>query len=86
VPTLVAFSLVSIAARWNEFLWPLIITQKAENRPLTVGLAQVQRTNEVGALYGQITAGVLIVTATLLILFMLFQRQFINSFLKSGLK
>jgi sn-glycerol 3-phosphate transport system permease protein len=86
VPTLIAFSLVSISARWNEFLWPLMITSDAANRTLTTGLAQVQRTNEVGALYGQIMAGVLIVTATLLVLFMFFQRQFINSFLRSGLK
>ncbi len=85
-PTLVAFSLVSIAARWNEFLWPLMITQSKSNRVLTVGLAQVLRTNEVGALYGQITAGVLIVSFTLLILFVILQKQFVNSFLRSGLK
>ncbi len=48
-------------------------------------MTQLLRTSEVGALYGQITAGVLIVVAPLMILFMLFQRQFINSFLKSGL-
>src|SRR5258708_1588632 len=56
IPTLVAFSLVSISARWNEFLWPLIITQSDTNRTLTVGLSQVLRTSEVGALYGQIMA------------------------------
>lgn len=85
-PTLIAFSLVSLSARWNELLWPLMITQRNENRVLTVGLAQVVRTTEVGALYGQTMAGVLIVTATLLVLFLIFQRQFINSFLRSGLK
>jgi len=49
-------------------------------------LGQLLRTEEVGAQYGHIAAGVLIVTATLLVLFMIFQRQFINSFLRSGLK
>jgi len=86
IPTLTAFSLVSISAHWNEFLWPLMVTQSNSNRPMTVGLGQLLRTNEVGALYGQISAGVLIVTATLLVLFMIFQRQFINSFIRSGLK
>jgi sn-glycerol 3-phosphate transport system permease protein len=86
IPALLAFSLVSISARWNEFLWPFIITRSPENRVLTIGLTQVQRTNEVGALYSQITAGVLIVIAPLIILFMIFQRQFVNSFLRSGLK
>lgn len=86
VPALLAFSLVSISAHWNEFLWPFIVTRSDQNRTLTVGLTQLLRTSEVGALYGQITAGVLIVVAPLMILFILFQRQFINSFLKSGLK
>ncbi|MEP7288764.1 MAG: carbohydrate ABC transporter permease [Chloroflexota bacterium] len=86
IPTLVAFSLISISTHWNEFLWPFIITRSDSNRTLTVGLTQVLRTSEVGALYGQIMAGVLIVIAPLLVLFMIFQRQFINSFLRSGLK
>ncbi|MFQ3612302.1 MAG: carbohydrate ABC transporter permease [Cyanobacteriota bacterium] len=86
IPTLVAFGLVSISARWNEFLWPFIVTQTEANRPLTVGLSRVLRTSEVGALYGQIMAGVLIVIAPLIVLFMIFQRQFINSFVRSGLK
>jgi sn-glycerol 3-phosphate transport system permease protein len=86
LPSLVAFSLVSITTRWNEFLWPMIVTQSSENRPLTIGLSRVLRTSEVGALYGQITAGVLIVIFPLMLLFMLFQRQFINSFVRSGLK
>jgi sn-glycerol 3-phosphate transport system permease protein len=67
-------------------LWPFIVTQTDANRPLTVGLSRVLRTSEVGALYGQITAGVLIVIAPLIVLFLIFQRQFINSFLRSGLK
>ncbi|MEI6044730.1 MAG: carbohydrate ABC transporter permease [Chloroflexota bacterium] len=81
-----AFSLTSISAHWNEFLWPLIITTSDENRVLTVGLSQLVRTSETGAQYGQISAGTLIVIAPLLILFLVFQRQFINSFLRSGLK
>jgi sn-glycerol 3-phosphate transport system permease protein len=86
IPALVAFSLVSISTRWNEFLWPLMVTQSEANRPLTVGLSRVLRTSEVGALYGQIMSGVLIVIVPLMVLFLVFQRQFINSFLRSGLK
>ncbi|PJF34793.1 MAG: ABC transporter permease [Candidatus Thermofonsia Clade 1 bacterium] len=86
IPSLVAFGLVSVTTRWNEFLWPMIVTQSSENRPLTVGLSRVLRTSEVGALYGQITAGVLVVIFPLMLLFLFFQRQFINSFVRSGLK
>jgi sn-glycerol 3-phosphate transport system permease protein len=82
----VAFSLTSVSAHWNEFLWPLIVTASDENRVLAVGLSQLVRTSETGAQYGQIGAGTLIVVTPLLILFLVFQRQFINSFLQSGLK
>ncbi len=86
IPTYVAFSLVSISARWNEFLWPFIVTRTAEIRPLTVGLNQLFSATEAGTLYGQLMAGTVIVIAPLVILFMLFQRRFIESFASSGIK
>lgn len=86
IPTYVAFSLISISAHWNEFLWPFIITRSDEMRPLTVGLNKLLRTTEVGALYGQLMAGTLIVIAPLVILFLIFQRRFIESFSTSGIK
>lgn len=86
IPSYIAFSLVSISAHWNEFLWPFIITRSEEVRPLTVALNKLLRTTEVGALYGQLMAGTILVIAPLVILFMLFQRRFIESFASSGLK
>ena len=85
VPALVSFSLVSISAHWNEFLWPLIVTDN-NTRPLTIGLTQILQTNESGAAYGQIGAAVLIVIAPLVVLFLLFQKRFIRSFVHSGIK
>ena len=76
---LVAFSLVSISARWNEFLWPLMVTQSEANRPLTVGLSRVLRTSEVGALYGQIMSGVLIVIVPLMVLASFLSKVFVSS-------
>ncbi len=86
IPTYVAFSLISISAHWNEFLWPFIVTRSDEMRPLTVGLNKLLRTTEVGALYSQLMAGTLIVIAPLVILFLIFQRRFIESFSTSGIK
>jgi len=86
IPTYVAFALVSVSARWNEFLWPFIATRTQEVRPLTVGLNQLYQTTEVGAQFGELMAGTLIVIAPLVILFILFQRQFIESFATSGIK
>lgn len=86
IPAYVAFSLVSISSHWNEFLWPFIVTRTPEVRPLTVGLNRLFQTTEVGAQYGQLMAGTLIVIAPLVVLFLLFQRRFIESFASSGIK
>jgi sn-glycerol 3-phosphate transport system permease protein len=86
IPSYVAFSLVSISSHWNEFLWPFIVTRTEEVRPLTVGLNKLYLTTEVGALYGQLMAGTVIVIAPLVVLFLLFQRRFIESFASSGIK
>lgn len=86
IPTYVAFSLVTISARWNEFLWPFIATRTEEVRPLTVGLNKLFQATESGALYGQLMAGTIIVILPLTVLFILFQRQFIESFASSGIK
>ncbi|RYE28447.1 MAG: carbohydrate ABC transporter permease, partial [Hyphomicrobiales bacterium] len=37
-PTYVAYGLVSVSYHWNNFLWPLLVTNSVESRPLTVGL------------------------------------------------
>jgi sn-glycerol 3-phosphate transport system permease protein len=86
IPTYIAFALVSISSHWNEFLWPFIVAKADAVAPLTVGLNKLLKTTEVGALYGQLMAGTLIVIAPLVILFILFQRRFIESFASSGIK
>jgi sn-glycerol 3-phosphate transport system permease protein len=86
VPSYVAFGLVSISSHWNEFLWPLIVTQSEAVRPLTVGLNKLVQSSEVGALYNQQMAGTILVIAPLVLLFMRWQKQFIESFAQSGIK
>lgn len=86
IPTYVAFALVSVSARWNEFLWPFIVTRSEEVRPITVGLNQLFSATEAGTRYGILMAGTIIVIAPLVILFLLFQRRFIESFASSGIK
>lgn len=85
-PALVAFAMVSVAFHWNDFLWPLIVTNSVASRPLTVGLASFTQMGENGARWSLVTAGTLMVVAPPLLLFLIFQRQFVNSFLRSGLK
>lgn len=84
-PTYVAYGLVSVSYHWNNFLWPLIITNSVETRPLTVGLA-IFGAPESGVDWSIVTAGTLLAVAPLLAAFLLFQRQFVQSFMHAGIK
>jgi len=84
-PTYLAYGLVSISHHWNNFLWPLIVTNSVETRPLTVGLG-IFGAPESGVNWSIISAATLISVAPLLIAFFLFQRQFVQSFMYAGIK
>jgi len=86
VPVLIAFGLSSVSWHWNEFLWPLIITNSDKSRPLTAGLVRFTQLGEIGAQWSLLSAATLLVIAPLFIVFLIFQRRFIQSFLHSGIK
>ena len=85
-PALGAFAIVSVAAHWNEFLWPLIVLSSPRRQVLTVGLASFASGAEAGSDWGVLAAGTLMVAAPLVIVFALFQRQFIAGLTDGGLK
>jgi len=84
-PTYLAYALVSVSYHWNNFLWPLIITNSVNTRPLTVGLA-IFGAPESGVDWAVISAGTLMAVAPLLVGFLLFQKQFMQSFMQAGIK
>jgi len=84
-PTYIAYALVSVSYHWNNFLWPLIVTNSVTSRPLTVGL-QVFSSGDQGVDWSIITAATLMTAAPLLIAFLLFQRQFVQSFMRAGIR
>jgi sn-glycerol 3-phosphate transport system permease protein len=84
-PVYVAYGLVSVSYHWNNFLWPLIITNSVGSRPLTVGL-QVFSSSDQGIDWSIITAATLMTSGPLLVAFVLFQRQFVQSFMRAGIR
>ncbi|WP_029007787.1 carbohydrate ABC transporter permease [Azospirillum halopraeferens] len=84
-PVYVAYGLVSVSHHWNNFLWPLIVTNSVHTRPLTVGLSVFASTDQ-GIDWSVITAATLMTAAPLLLAFLLFQRQFVQSFMRAGIK
>jgi sn-glycerol 3-phosphate transport system permease protein len=85
IPTYIAYGLVSISYHWNNFLWPIIVTNTVNARPLTVGL-QVFASTDQGIDWSIVCAATLMTSAPLLVAFLLFQRQFVQSFMRAGIR
>ena len=83
---MLGISIVSVTTHWNEFLWPLMATSSPQNQVLTVGLASFTSGAEAGSEWGVIAAGTFLVAAPLLVMFVLFQKRFVSSFVFSGIK
>ena len=85
LPGYLAFGLVSLTYHWNEFFWPLVVTETTRSRTLTLGLGIFAQTAEGSADWTMLMAATLMVIAVPLGLFLVFQKRFINSFMQSGL-
>jgi sn-glycerol 3-phosphate transport system permease protein len=85
-PTILTFVIISVTYHWNEFFWPFIVTESNRVRTLTVGLAVLAEASESGAEWTLLMAATLIVIVPLIILFVIFQRRFIESFMQAGIK
>ena len=85
-PAYISFGMISASFQWNNFLWPLVMTDSLEKRPLSLGLAMFAMSYETGAQWSDVSAATVLVCAPLLLLFFVFQRQFMESFMHSGIK
>jgi sn-glycerol 3-phosphate transport system permease protein len=73
---IVTVTLLVAVAKWNEFLWPLVITNTDDMRPLTVGLTYLVN-RESNTQWGQVMAATVFVIVPLLIVFAFAQRLII---------
>ncbi len=70
---------------WNSLLWPLLLTQSDEWRPVAVGLTKFVNSDAPSELHLQMAASVLMIIP-ILILYFFTQRQFTEGIATSGLK
>ena len=87
-PALVTVFLLTFIGPWNEFLWPFLITKRADMQPLAVSLANYISNVAATAAnpFGAILAGAVVLAAPAVMLFIVFQRYFVSSDLGSGVK
>jgi len=81
-PIIVTFGLISVVNKWNDYLWPLIITNTNAMRPLTIGLTFLFD-NEGNNQWGIIMAGTAFVIVPLIVVF-IFAQRFIIAGLTAG--
>ena len=87
-PAIVTAMIVTFIGPWNEFLWPFLITKQHDLQPLAVALANYISTVAARAAnpFGSILAGAVVLVIPAVVVFVIFQRQFIESNLGSAVK
>jgi sn-glycerol 3-phosphate transport system permease protein len=76
-PIVITFGLISVVNKWNDYLWPLVITRTVEMKPITVGL-RFLFDSEGNNNWGVIMAGTTFVVLPLLIVYVFAQRFIID--------
>ncbi|MFC0673662.1 carbohydrate ABC transporter permease [Brachybacterium hainanense] len=84
-PMILTCTLIVMVGKWNEYVWPLIVTSTAEMRTLPIGL-QFLRQQEGMSNWGAIMAGAVFVSLPMLILFFLAQKRIIGGLAAGALK
>ncbi|MGC0250348.1 carbohydrate ABC transporter permease [Pseudactinotalea sp. Z1748] len=84
-PMLLTCTLIVLIAKWNEFVWPLIITTTSTMRTLPIGLLFL-RSEEGYTNWGSIMAGTLMVALPMLLIFFLAQKRIIGGLTSGALK
>ena len=83
-PGLAVLGIFTFMGQWNEFLWPLVITNSSGMRTLPVGLALLQE--ELPMQYGLLMAGATYAAIPMIIIFLMFQRYFLKGITVGALK
>ena len=79
-PGIVALAIFTIKFAWNDFMWPLIVNTSMEKMTLGPALSTLQRQ------YTTEMAGAVLAVVPLIVIFFLFQKQFIEGVAQSGIK
>jgi multiple sugar transport system permease protein len=83
-PGMAALAIFVFLGAWNDFLWPLIVTNSDSIRTLPVGLALLARKNTVN--WGDTMAGTVLAAAPLIVVFLILQRRFIEGLTTGSVK
>ncbi len=83
-PIFATVAILQALANWNRFMWPLMVTRGVEARPLTVGMQTFFGQDP--RIWGDLLAFASMITIPVLIVFLLFQKWFVQSVASTGIK
>ena len=83
-PAIVVLGIFTFMIQWVNFLWPLVITTTDEMRTLTVGVASLQGSSSPN--WGVISAAAVMTMVPVIIVFLIFQRWFVQASMAGALK
>lgn len=84
-PAIISFGLLSVVAKWNDFLWPLIVTNTKDMRVLPIGIYWL-RVEEGTIDWGVVMAGTLFVVVPVVIVFLYAQRYIVDGIAAGAVK
>ncbi|MCR0982195.1 carbohydrate ABC transporter permease [Roseomonas populi] len=84
-PAATAFAIFSVVAHWNDLFWPLIVVNGPAHATPALGVLYF-RSDEAGDDFGSLMAAAVLMTAPLVLAFLLAQRRFIEGIATTGLK
>ncbi|MHA6298003.1 carbohydrate ABC transporter permease [Devosia sp. CAU 1758] len=82
--TIASLAILIFISTWNEYFWPLLLTRTAENSVIQIGI-QMFMTSE-GNQWGPLMAASTLASLPVLVIYIVLQRQVIQSFMKSGIR
>lgn len=82
-PAFATVAILTFLPAWNQYLWPLMVVQQEELRPVMVGM---QYFFQINPAWGEVMAYTSLITLPVLVMFLAFQRAFVSSIASSGVK
>ena len=84
-PAIISFGLLSVVAKWNDFLWPLLVTNTKQMRVLPIGIYWLMV--EEGTIeWGVVMAGTLFVVLPVVVVFLYAQRYIVEGIAAGAVK
>ena len=85
-PVMGALAVLKFTGSWNEYTWPLVMTNGGSDRITTVQLALTRFRNEGEIFWNQLMAATLVSSMVILLVFLLMQRYFVSGLLAGSVK